>query len=65
MFQGFEFIRPYMDDLLIITTGDWKYHPYKLEIILNKLKENKIKCNIEKVFIDKTKMGYLSFWVNQ
>ena len=31
MFHGFEFIRAYIDNLLIITKGDWSYHLEKSE----------------------------------
>ena len=34
MFHGFEFIRAYTDDLLIITKGDWSDHVEKLELNL-------------------------------
>ena len=36
--NGFEFICVYIDDLLILTNGDWKYHVEKLELMLNTLK---------------------------
>ena len=29
-FHGFEFVRAYIDDLLIITKGDWSGHLNKL-----------------------------------
>ena len=45
IFCGFEFIRAFIDDILIITKGDWYYHLNKLEQVLQKLKENRIKCN--------------------
>ena len=31
MFRGFEFIQGYINELLIITRGDWYYHLEKLE----------------------------------
>ena len=31
LFCGFEFIREYIDDLLILTKGDWTNHVQKLE----------------------------------
>ena len=37
-FIGFEFIRGYIDELLILTKKERKYHVQKLEIPLNKLK---------------------------
>ena len=39
LFHGFEFIRAYIYNLLIMAKGDWKYHLQKLELTLNKLKE--------------------------
>ena len=30
LFNGFYFIRAYIDDLLILTRGDWKDHVYML-----------------------------------
>ena len=39
LFHGFEFIRAYIDELLILTKGYWIDHVRKLESTLNKLKE--------------------------
>ena len=50
LFHGFELIRAYIDDLLILTKGYWIDHVQKLELTLNKLKEKGLKCNIEKYF---------------
>ena len=38
LFQGFKFIRAYMDELLISTKGDWIDHVQKLGLTLTKLK---------------------------
>ena len=64
-FQGFEFIRAYIYELLILTKGYWSYHVQKLELTLNKLKESGIKCDIENSFFGKTEMEYLGFWVTR
>ena len=48
MFRGFEFIRAYIDDLLIIAKSDWSDHLEKLELTLQKLKDTELKCNEEK-----------------
>ena len=45
LFQGFEFIRAYIYDLLIPKTT-WTYHVQRLELTSNKLKKIGIKCNI-------------------
>ena len=38
LFRGFEFIRVYIDDVLILTKGGWTYHVQKLELFFDKLK---------------------------
>ena len=42
IFRGFEFIRAYIDDLLIITKDDWYNHLENLELTLKKLKDNRL-----------------------
>ena len=63
LFQGLSFIRAYIGKLLILGKGYWAYHVKKLEFMLNKLKEKRLKLNIEKYFFGKTEMEYLCFWV--
>ena len=65
MFRGFDFIWAYIDDLLIITKGDWSDYFQKLEQTLQKVKDNGLKCNIKKSSFGKTDMEYLGFWVNR
>ena len=60
-FRGFEFIRAYIDELLIITRGDWSDNLEKLELNLQKIKDNGLRCNKEKSFFGQTEMEYLSF----
>ena len=43
-FHRFEFIRVYIDDMLVLTKGDWTYDIQKLDLTLNKLKEKGLKC---------------------
>ena len=65
LFHGSEFFCAYIDDLLILTKGDWIDHVQKLELPLNKLNENVLQCNIAKSLFWKTKMGYLGFRVTR
>ena len=44
LFQGFEFIHAYIENLLILTKENWTDHVYKLEPTLNELKESRNKC---------------------
>ena len=55
-FHGFEFIRAYIDSLLILTKGYCADHIQKLYLTLKKLKEKGLKCNIEMSFFGKTEM---------
>ena len=65
IFRGFEFIQAYIDDLLIITKGDWDDHLEKMEWKLHKLKDDGIKGNTEESFFGHTEMEYLGFWVTR
>ena len=50
LFNGLEYIRAYMDDLLIISNGNFEGHLNKVNIILKKLKAAGFKINAEKSF---------------
>ena len=63
IFRGFVFIRAYIYYLLINTKDDWYNQLEKLELALQYLKDNGIKCNIEKSSFGQTGMEYLGFWV--
>ena len=55
----------YLDDLLVLTTGNWTNHLTKLEQVLIKLQEKGLKCNIEKSLFAQSEMEYLGFWVTR
>ena len=55
IFHGFQFIREYIDELLIFTKNYWSDHLEKLELTLQNLKDNGLNCNVEKSFLDKQK----------
>ena len=65
LFHGFEFIRAYIYDLLILTKGYWTDHVQNIKLALNKLKGKGLKYNIENSFFGKTEMEYLGFWVTR
>ena len=56
MFLGFEFIWECINGLLIITKVDWSYNLDKLELTLQNLKDNRLKCNVEKSFFGQTEI---------
>ena len=49
LMAGLEFPRAYLDDLLIVTQGDYNMHLEHLEQILTKLAEAGLKINAQKV----------------
>ena len=50
---------------MIITRVDWYDQLGKFELTLQNLKDNEIKCYVEKSFFGHTNMEYLGFWVTQ
>ena len=65
IFRGIEFIRAYINGILVITRGDWCDHLDKLELVLKNHRANGLKCHIKKSYFGQTKMEYLGFWVTQ
>ena len=63
LFNGFEFIRAYIDYILVLPKVSWIYHIHKSELLLNKLKRNRIIYDFENYFLIQTKMKYFGFWV--
>jgi len=62
---GLEFVRTYIDDLLVITTGSFQEHPKGLETVLNRLTEAGLKINASKSFFARTELEYLGFWLSR
>ena len=50
LFEGFEFVHMYIDDLLVITKGTYMDHLEKLNQVLNKLHEANLQVNIQIFF---------------
>ena len=63
MFHGFEFIQAYIDNLFMISKGDWYDYMETLELPVQKIKDNGLKYNIKKSFFGQINMGYLVLWV--
>ena len=63
--QGLEFARAYIDDLLVLTTGDFFEHLENLEEVLSRLSECGLKVNAVKSFFGRTELEYLGYWITQ
>ena len=65
LFDGLEFVRTYIDDLLCLTKGGFDDHLEKLERILYRLRQAGLKVNGNKSFFAKTELEYLGYWITR
>ena len=63
LMQDLEYVRAYIDDLLIITKGDWNNHLDKLEAVFQHLQTVGLKINANKSFFGKGELEYLGYWI--
>lgn len=62
---GLEFVRTYLDDLLVITNGTFKDHLERLEMVLQRLKQAGLKVNANKSFFARGELEYLGYWITR
>ena len=60
-----EFVRPYIDDLIVFTHGSWTDHLQKLEQVFLWLKAAGLKVNTKKSFFGKSELEYLGYWITR
>ena len=65
IFAGFEYVRTYIDDLLIISNNSYDDHLEKLDKVFNKLQKAGFKVNAEKSFFAKGELEYLGFKITR
>ena len=65
LMQDLEYVRAYIDDLLVITKGDWADHLTKLEQVLVRLQEAGLKVNAKKSFFGRAELEYLGYWITR
>ena len=59
LFDGLEFVRTYIDDLLCLTKGTFEEHLEKLKRILARLQRAGLKVNANKSFFARSELEYL------
>ena len=64
LFEGFNTVREYIDNLLVIAKKYFTDHLKELEKYLQWLTEALWKIKAEKSFFKQTETEYLSFWVS-
>ena len=65
LFAGFEYVRAYINDLLIITKGSFKDHLNHLDTVLEKLETAGLKINATKLCFAAHELEYLGYWISQ
>ena len=63
LFTGLEYVRAYIDNLLVIIKGSFKDHLEKLDQVLNKLKNASLKIKASKSFSAQEELEYLGYWI--
>ena len=65
LFADLQFVRAYIDDLLIITKGTFKDHLEQVRTVLQRLKGAGLKVNAKKSFFAREELEYLGYWITQ
>ena len=65
LFHDLEYVRAYIDDLLIISNSSFQDHLNKVKIVLNKLKAAGFKINAEKLKFARDSLEYLGFLITR
>ena len=65
LFAGLEYVRAYIDDLLVISKGSFEDHLSKLDEVLNKLQSAGLKVNATKSSFVQKELEYLGYWITR
>ena len=63
LMAGLEFVRAYLNDLLVITKESFEDHLAKMEQVLKRLTQAKLCVNVTKSSFGVKELEYLSFWL--
>ena len=65
LFNGLEYVKAYIDDLLIIINVNFEDHLNKVEIVLKQLKAAGFNINAEKSFFARENLEHLGFKITR
>ena len=65
LMSDLDYVRAYIDDLLILTKGTFADHLQKLAVVLHKLKQAGLKVNAKKCFFAQEQLEYLGYWITR
>jgi RNase H-like domain found in reverse transcriptase/Reverse transcriptase (RNA-dependent DNA polymerase)/Integrase zinc binding domain len=65
LMEGLQFVRTYIDDLLVVTNGSFSDHLEKLGEVLDRVETAGLKINAEKSFFCQQELEYLGYWITR
>jgi hypothetical protein len=65
LMQHLNFVRTYLDDLLVISCSTFEDHLEKLECVLKILSDKTLRVNAEKSTFCANKIEYLGYWISR
>ena len=65
LMSDLEYVRAYIDDVLIITNDNWDDHLNKLDTVFTRLGAVGLKINIQKSFFGRSATEYLGYWITR
>lgn len=65
LMQDLDYIRVYIDDILVLTSGEFSTHMEQLDEVLSRLSMAGLKVNANKSFFGKHELEYLGYWITR
>ena len=65
LMSDLEFVRTYIDDLLVTTMSTWEDHLECLELVFQCLTNAGLKVNAKKSFFGRPELEYLGYWISR
>ena len=65
LMHDLEYVRAYIDDLLVLTSGDLGDHLEKLDEVFRRIREAGLKINANKSFFARGELEYLGYWITR
>ena len=63
--SGLEYVRTYLDDLLILSNGNFKNHLFKVGAVLTRLKNAGLKVHVKKSTFGASSVDYLGYVITR
>ena len=65
LMQGLNFVRAYIDDLLVFSNESYDDHLNKVDKVLHRVQKAGLKVNATKLFFAKHELEYLGYWISR